>query len=86
MNEKVIAHVIKLERKPEEFDGRADLSCNRENRSTRLKVEFGRESYDTVIKAFQDRAAIELTGDIYREGGGYELRNPRYLSIPEDSA
>ena len=86
MNEKVIAHVIKLERKPEEFDGRADLSCNRENRSTRLKVEFGRESYDTVIKAFQDRAAIELTGDIYRESGKYELRNPRYLSIPEGSA
>ena len=86
MNEKVIAHVIKLERKPEEFDGRADLSCNRENRSTRLKVEFGQESYDTVIKAFQDRAAIELTGDIYRESGKYELRNPRYLSIPEDSA
>ena len=86
MNEKVIAHVVKLERNPEEFDGRAELSCNRENRSTRLKVEFGQESYDAVIKAFRDRAAIELTGDIYRQSGKYELRNPRYLSILEDSA
>lgn len=86
MNEKVIAHVVKLERKPEEFDGRAELSCNRENRSTRLKVEFKQASYDAVIKAFHDRAAIELTGDIYRESDKYELRNPRYLSILEDSA
>ena len=86
MNEKVIAHVVKLERKPEEFDGRAELSCNRENRSTRLRVEFEQASYDTVIKAFHDRAAIELTGDIYRESDKYELRNPRYLSILEDSA
>ena len=86
MNEKVIAHVVKLERKPEEFDGRAELSCNRENRSTRLRVEFEQTSYDAVIKAFQDRAAIELTGDIYRQSGKYELRNPRYLSILEDSA
>lgn len=86
MNEKVIAHVVKLERKPEEFDGRAEISCSRENRATRLKVEFERASYDAVVKAFRDRAAIELTGDIYREGGKYELRNPRCLSIPEDSA
>ena len=86
MNEKVIAHVVKLEMKPEEFDGRAELSCSRENRPTRLNVEFERASYEAVIKAFQDRAAVELTGDIFREGGKYELRNPRYLSIPEDSA
>lgn len=29
MNEKVIAHIVKLERKPEEFNGRAELSSNR---------------------------------------------------------
>ena len=86
MNEKVIAHVVKLDGKPNEFDGRAELSRSQENRLERLTVEFGRESYDAVLKAFRERAAIELTGDIYRAGGGYELRNPRRVAIADESA
>ena len=86
MNEKVIAHVVKLDGNPDEFGGRAELWCSRENRLARLTVEFGRESYDAVVKAFRERAAIELTGDIYRAGGGYELRNPRRVAIADESA
>lgn len=86
MNEKVIAHVVNLDGKPDEFDGRAELWCSLEDRLARLTVEFGRESYDAVVKAFRARAAIELTGDIYRAGGGYELRNPRRVSLADDSA
>ena len=86
MNEKVIAHVVNLDGKPDEFGGRAELWCSRENRLARLTVKFGRESYDAVLKAFRERAAIELTGDIYRAGGGYELRNPRRVAIADESA
>lgn len=85
MDELVVAHVVKLERKPEEFDGRATLSWNRENRPVRLRAEFKPSAYDVVIKAFQERAPLRLTGNIYREGREYELRNPRDISIPDDS-
>ena len=86
MDEYVVARVVKLERELEEFDGRATLSWDRGNRTVRLRAEFERSAYDIVIKAFQDRAPLTLTGDIYREGREYELRNPRGVSIPEDFA
>ena len=85
-DEYVVAHVVNLEREIKEFDGRATLSWNRENRPVRLRAEFERSAYDVVIKAFQDRAPLTLTGDIYRDGREYELRNPRNISIPEDFA
>ena len=86
MDELVVAHVVKFEKDPEQFDGRATLSWNRENRPVRLRSEFERAAYETVIKAFRERAPLKLTGDIYREGREYELRNPRDISIPKESA
>ena len=86
MDEYVVAHVVKLEREIKEFDGRATLSWNRENRPVRLRVEFERSAYDIAIKAFQNRVPLTLTGDIYRDGREYELRKPRGVSIPEDFA
>ncbi len=86
MDELVVAHVVKFEKDPEQFDGRATLSWNRENRPVRLRSEFERAAYDVVIKAFQDRAPLKLTGDIYRKGLEYELRNPRDISIAGESA
>ena len=86
MDELVVARVVKLEREWGQFSGRATLSCDLGNRPVRLRAEFEQSAYDVVIKAFQDRVPLRLTGDIYREGREYELRNPRCISIPEESA
>lgn len=53
-------------------------------RLIRLKVEFDRSVYDTVIQAFREHSWIRLDGDIHPAGTGHELRNPRNVSlIPE---
>ena len=84
LDESVIAQVVKLEREPAEFDGRATILYVRNGHPTRIQVNFEEPSYDTVIQAFQQRDPISVDGDIYRVGNGYELRNPRNLSvIPE---
>ena len=86
IDEYVIAHVVKLEREPKEFDGRATILCVRDGRPSRLHVKFEESAYHTVIKAFQDRDSIGMYGDIYRVGSRYELRNPRNLSLLAESA
>ena len=81
LDESVIAQVVRLEREPEEFDGRATILYVREGRPIRIEVEFEEGTYGTVIRAFQQREPISVDGDIYRVGNVYELRNPRNLSF-----
>lgn len=81
LDESVVAQVVQLERKPEEFDGRATILYIRAGRLIRMQAEFGKETYDTVILAFKDRELIRVDGDIYRVGNSFELRNPRNLSL-----
>ena len=81
LNESVIAQVVRLEREPEEFDGRATILYVWDNRPTRMQVTFEEPFYDIVIEAFQKRDPISVDGDIYRTGKGYELRNPRNFSV-----
>lgn len=80
-DERIIAQVVRLEREPDEFDGRADILTLRDRRSTRIKVEFPESSYDKVIEAFRSHGLISLTGDIYKIGNRYELHHPRDLFI-----
>lgn len=83
VNESVVAQVVALARNPEEFDGRATILYLWDRRPTRLQVTFEESSYEIVIRAFQQRDPISVDGDIYRIGGGYELRNPRNLYLVE---
>lgn len=84
-DERITAHVVVLARKPKEFDGRADLLAHRDGRLTRIKVEFVKPDYHRVIQAFTDQTEISLSGDIHRVGDIYELRNPRNLTISEQT-
>ena len=85
-DEQLTAHVVRLEREPDEFDGRADLLTWRDGRLTRVKVElFAKTDYDRVIQAFKDQTEISLSGDIRRVGNGCELHNPRNLTISEQA-
>lgn len=79
--EPIVAQVVRLEREPEEFDGKATLLYIRDGHPTRLRVEFEKSVYNNVIRAFQGRDPIRLDGDIYRIGNVYELRNPRNLTV-----
>lgn len=80
-NEQITAQVVKLERKPDEFDGRADILTSRDGQLTRIKVEFHESYYDMVVEAFQHHRLISLTGDIHKIGNRYELHHPRDLFI-----
>ena len=90
LDESLIAQVVRLEREPEDFDGKATILCVREGRPMRIRVEFEEETYAAVIRAFEQREPISVDGDIYRVGNAYELRNPRNLSFaaeqPDDGA
>lgn len=83
-DEQIVAQVVKLERKPREFDGRADILSTRDERLVRIQVEFDQSVYDTVIQAFQEQRSISLEGDVHPHGRGYELRNPRNLIILQE--
>ena len=86
LDERIVAQVVRLEREPKEFDGRATVLYVRDDRPIRLQAKFDESSYTTVIRAFEQRDPISVDGDIYRVGNGYELRNPRNLSLlPESS-
>ena len=81
LDERIFAQVVRLEREPREFDGRATVLYVRDDRPIRLQSVFEESSYNTVIRAFEQRDPISVDGDIYRVGNGYELRNPRNLSL-----
>ena len=83
-DERIVAQVVRLEREPAEFDGWATIISVRDRRPTRMRVKFDQSVYDAVINAFKEHASISLDGDVHRLGNGYELRNPRNLSVLPD--
>ncbi len=83
-DEQIIGHVVRLERGPDEFDGRATIVSVWDERLTRMNVEFEQSVYDIVISAFKDQTPVSLDGDVHPLGRGYELRNPRNLSVSSE--
>ena len=83
-DEHLIAQVVRLDREPDNFDGKAVLLTIRDEKLVRIQVEFEQPTYDTVIQAFRDQKFVSLDGDILPTGTGYELRNPRNLTFVED--
>lgn len=81
IGEHIIAQVILLMRKPEDFDGKATLLSMRDERLVRISVEFEKSDYDLVIEAFKKQEFVSLSGDIHPKGSGYELRHPKNLSL-----
>lgn len=80
-DESIVAHVVKLEREPSEFDGRATILYVQDNQPLRIDVQFERKDYDLVIDAFKGHKTVRLQGDIHRAGQGYQLRNQRNLAL-----
>ena len=80
-DEQVIAHVVHLDRGPDEFDGRALLLATRDERLVRIRVKFDQSVYDLAITAHREQQTISVYGDIHRVGNTYELRNPRSVNV-----
>ena len=76
LGERVYAHVTKLHRELDEFDGRATLIALWDGKNVRMDAEFDRDVYDMVIEAFQQQSEISVVGDIYPSPAGIELRSP----------
>ena len=80
-DESIVAHVVKLEREPSEFDGHATILYVQDDQPLRIDVQFERKDYDLVIDAFKGHKTVRLQGDIHRAGQGYQLRNQRNLAL-----
>ena len=80
-DERITARVVRLEKEPPEFDGKAVMLSMRDDRLVRIRVEFDPQVYDRVIEAFRELRTINLDGDVHRVGNTYELRNPRNLIL-----
>ena len=84
-DEQIVGLVVRLEKEPMEFDGKATIASVWDGRLTRMNVEFEQDVYDVVISAFRDQTEVSLDGDVHPLGRGYELQNPRNLSaVPEE--
>ena len=82
-DEHVIADVVGLEREPKEFDGRAILLADVDDRTRRIEVEFAEADYQVAIQAHDEKLVVELDGDLHPVGRSYELRNPRNVRLLE---
>ncbi len=83
-DEKIVGHVVVLERGVPEFDGRAKIDTVRDERPKRYSVEFSHSEFQSVIRAFQKRVPISVEGDVHPSNSGAELRNPRNLALLGD--
>lgn len=81
---RVTGFVIALDRPIEQFDGHATLRTLIDEKPRRVRVRFEHDLYPLVIRAFQDKSAISLLGDLFPGGQRWELRNPRELRLLDD--
>ena len=85
-DEQILCYVTKLEREPDEFDGRATLLALRDEKYVRLRAEFAEVMFPVVIQAFLEQRELSLIGDVYPTGNGFRLQNPRQLKLLLDPA
>ena len=80
-DEQIVGLVVRLEKEPPEFEGKATIASVWDGRLTRMNVEFEQSVYEMVINAFRDQTEVSLDGDVHLSAKGYELRNPRNISL-----
>ena len=80
-DEHIVGQVVRLERAPDEFDGKATIVSVWDGRRVRMNVKFDQSVYDIVIRAFQDQTPVSLDGHVHPAGSSYELREPRNVSV-----
>ena len=84
LDHSLLAYVVRLDREPDEFDGRAYILADIDGSARRLYVEFDESVFSQVIGAFENRHQIEVVGDVRKKGQMLILDKPRHLKIVED--
>lgn len=78
----VQGEIVQLERQAQEdFDGVSVVVGEVDDRWMRLDVQFDKEDREEVVRAFSEKLLISITGDVFKRGRQYELRNPANLRI-----
>ncbi|MCE2500112.1 MAG: hypothetical protein J4G13_04535 [Dehalococcoidia bacterium] len=78
----VTGEIVRLDRQSqEEFDGRAVVLYQLDDRPVALQVQFEMQDRDEVLRAFRDGLEVSLDGDIHREGRQYVLHNLRNFGV-----
>ncbi len=85
VDEHLLVDVVRLEREPEDFHGRAVLLADLDDRTYRIDVEFEKSDYQIALRAHDKKLALELDGDLQPAGRGYQMRNPRNLYLHDES-
>ena len=69
--------IVRLDRhSQEDFDGKAVVLTDVDERPVALQVQFNITERDEVLRAFRDNLQIRVNGNIYREGRRHQLRDP----------
>ena len=78
----LMGEIVRLDRQSqEEFDGDAIVLGELDGRMVALKVQFERGDREEVVRAFRHNLQIRVSGNIYREGRSYQLRDPFDLVV-----
>ncbi len=82
MDAHVTGEVVRLFRESRaDFDGQAVVMYQLDRRPVALAVQFDTPDHEEVYRAFRESLEISVSGDIYREGRRYLLKNPRNFSV-----
>ncbi|MGA6113348.1 hypothetical protein [Agrobacterium radiobacter] len=76
--------VVKLQHEAGENTGRATILADLEGRARKVSVVLPLEMYNLAVEAHRNYRQIRLTGDVAKEGRGYNLRDPKRLEIVSD--
>ncbi len=76
LDETITAWVVGVKREPKEFDGQADLLCERDGKSTRISAQFDKKYFKLITDAITKKYKIQVTGDVHKVGTRYQLLNP----------
>ena len=60
----------------EDFDGRAVVFADVDEKPTALDVQFDAADHDEVVRAFRNNLQMRVQGDIHRRGRKYQLKKP----------
>lgn len=77
----ILAYVIAMARDVEAFDGKVTLEIVNATPRRRATALFGDIDFPTLLRAFEKKLPVALTGDLIRVGRRTELRNPTGLEL-----
>ena len=76
--------VIALDRKPEEFDGKAKIRGFVDGRVKTISAEFLFADYKKVVGAFDRKLRVRVDGDLVKKGPWQVLGNARNLVVVDE--